>query len=278
MRRMDVEELMNGPSPEATIAAFLRILVAVKQRREQLVNDSEAWKQMIVDTALESPLFWTAALDLLVSLGTFWNISFGATATEVALAKRKSIEKAYLMNACHAPTPILGKKYWLDDVIAVVPSDTKELSDAFQGLDPKDQGEAIWKDDDYSALPPHLKAFRIIMGNLETFERLFFFNCGKFLSSIESSASRDTILDFLDPDTTGALESFRTKVRAEVEFLEDIQFQLASASSIMSTPRSQPFAAAGSDMSALRDYVQWSTDIPPNTPTLVAMQRLLMSI
>ena len=171
-----------------------------------------------------------------------------------------------------------GGKYWLDNVIAVVPSDTEELSDAFQGLDPKDQGEAMWKDGDYSGLESHLKAFRIIMGNLETFERLFFFNWGKFLSEIESSDSRETISDFLDPQTTGALESFRTKVRAEVEFLEDIQVQLESASSIMSTPRSQPFAAAGSDMSALRDYVQWSTDIPPNTPTLVAMQRLLMSI
>ena len=278
MRRMDVEELMNGTSPEATVAVFLRILVAVKQRREQLVNDSEAWKQMIVDTALESPLFWTAALELLVLLGTFWNINFGDTATQVALAMRDSTKKAYLMKKCTAPTRMSGKKYWLDNVIVVVPSDTQELSDAFQGLDPKDQGEAIWKDDDYGALPPQLKSFRIIIGNLEIFERLFFFNWGKFLSSIESSDSRETISDFLDPQTTGALDSFRTKVRAEVEFLEDIQFQLASASSIMSTPRSQPFAAAGSDMSALRDYVQWSTDIPPNTPTLVAMQRLLMSI
>ena len=116
------------------------------------------------------------------------------------------------------------------------------------------------------------------MRNLEIFERLFFVNWNQFLSGIERSGSRETISDFLDPQTTGALESFRTKVRAEVEFLNNIQFQLESASSIMSTPRSKGFNAAGSDMSALRDYVQWSTDIPPNTPTLVAMQRLLMSI
>ena len=99
------------------------------------------------------------------------------------------------------------------------------------------------------------------------------------------SDSEGTISGFLNRRTTGALESFRTKVRDEVEFLINIQLQLESVSSIMSTPtknagrvRSKGFNAAGSDMSALRDYVHWSTDIPPNTPTLVAMQRLLMSM
>ena len=31
-------------------------------------------------------------------------------------------------------------------------------------------------------------------------------------------------------------------------------------------------------MSMLRDYLQWSSDMPPNTPTLVVMQRMLVSL
>jgi hypothetical protein len=32
------------------------------------------------------------------------------------------------------------------------------------------------------------------------------------------------------------------------------------------------------DMSELTGHVPWSTGLPPNTPTLVAMQRLLMRL
>lgn len=284
--------LMDGKSPEDTVEAFLRCLVKLKDRRTQLLKESDTWKQLIVEAASEPASepgapFWTALLELLVLLGVFWNISFAATATQARVAaatyalnkenKNKKIDavklKESVTSKCSAPTG-MSKKYWLTDVLDSIPPDTRELLEAFQGLYPNDRGDAIWKNVPWNKLSDELKSFRTIVGNLEIFETLF----GEAWKKIEIpiGISGNLMKTFLNESKEDPFVRLRTTIREELNFLKELRKEM-----VWLPPRRGEIKGLGkakSEMSVLRDYRQSSADVTPNTLTLVAMQRTLMSM
>ena len=289
---------MDGKSPEDTVEAFLRCLDKVKDRRTKLLEDSETWKQLIADAASEpasepgAPL-WTAAFELLVLLGVFWNISFAATATQARVAaatyarkkegKKQKIDavelKKSVTNKCSVPTGMSSKQYWLTDVLDSIPPDTRELLEAFQDLDPKDRGDAIWKNVPWSKLSDELKSFRIIVGNLEIFETLFRKAWKKIQIAI--GISGNPMKKFLNEREEDPFVRLRTKITDELNFLKQLSEEMVWWHVPPRTNNSGPIKGLGnakSEMSVLRDYLQCSADMTPNTPTLVAMQRTLMSM
>ena len=280
----EVYMLMDGKSPEDTVETFLCCLDTLEYMRNKLLKDSDTWKQLIVEAASEPGMpFWTTLLELLVSLEVFWNISFAATATQAGLAattyarkKKNQIVpaklKKYVTENCTGPTGMSEKGYWLTDVLASVPP-TRELLRAYRGLAPKDKGDAIWKDVPWVELPDELRSFQIIVGNLETFETLFREAWEKLQTGIGN-------WEFLDVRREDRL---RSKIWDELDFLRQLSEEMwpVPPPTNNSGPILGPIKGLGkakSEMSVLRDYLQCSADVTPNTLTLVAMQRTLMSM
>ena len=112
------------------------------------------------------------------------------------------------------------------------------------------------------------------MGNIEQFGRDFRVQYNKYMNPIVVKLGKKSDISILlDPDTVGGYGDFGKKAWAEVYFLSSNMQKLDEA--------------VGAVLNSTADLVKldgkgkadtWSTGVPPNTPTLVAMQRLLMRL
>ena len=169
------------------------------------------------------------------------------------------------------------KPTWLDSVFDKIHNAT-ELYTSYRGLQGDDKGNAIYDiryDTEKRPVPEHLELFVGIMGDLEQFGTDFCDEYKIFERVIAKQGEHDNAIGtLLDSKTKGNYGDFGVKARAAVLFVRRNRRKLREAGVTGPTSTGQTKRLrleAGADMSALRD-------LPPNTPTLVAMQRLLVSL
>ena len=283
----------QGSSPEAACEAQLSVLAAVQENKKLLGIDTTTWTHTIVDMAIATvqgrPELWAAALRLCIALDGFWNTKFADTATKSSVVvtkwkgKRMTRETVMTeMNKNRKKEP--ENPTWLDLVFEKIPNATKVYT-SYSGLQGDDKGNAIWDiryDTEKRPVPDHLQHFVSIMKDLENFTDDFCIKYNTFKSVIARQGEYDNAIGtLLDLKTKGNYGDFGMKARAAVLFLKTNRQKLRDAGVTGPTSTGQIARLNGlatADMSAVTGHVPWSTGIPPNTPTLVVMQRLLMRL
>ena len=249
----------------------LGVLAAVQKNKKKLYGETKEWTASIVKMAMKTvhdrPGLWDAVMKLCVALDGFWNTKFADTATKAGIAvkvNKKSSEAKILKYVEDALEKGPG---WMAPVMKKIPN-AEEVHESYKRLEGPDQGNVIWDpryDTEERAVPDYLQYFTGKMVDLERFGNAYSRQYKEFESVIGKNDKDIDVL--LDKQTKGDYGDFGLKARTEVIFIRKCKKDLRDAR-----------VGVNRDIAQVLKLYPGNTGLPPNTPTLVAMQRLLMSL
>jgi hypothetical protein len=263
----------------------LGVLAAVQTNKKKLYGETKEWTASIVTMAMRTvhdrPGLWDAAMKLCVALDGFWNTKFAHTASKAGIAVKNNKKASFPYLLTYVQDPLVKGPGWMAPVTKKIPN-ARELHDSYNGLQGPDQGNAIWDpryDNENRAVPDYLQYFAGRMADLERFRNAY---CDQYNEFEGVIGKKDKDIDvLLDNQTRGDYGDFGLKARTEVIFIRKYRQDLKSARAGVDRDIAEVvklYPGNTTDMSELTGHVPWSTGLPPNTPTLVAMQRLLMRL
>ena len=267
----------------------MRVLVAVQEHKKELDDGAEEWTDLIVRmavrTVVKRPRLWTAALNLCVALDGFWNTKFADTASKASIAVKETKNITEEKVKKQVKGELKTKQGWLGVTLGKIPN-ARELHNAYSDMEHEDQANAIYDirtDMEKRPVPDYLQYFVRTMRDIENFGNEFRVNYNTYMGPIVArlGAKKSDIGILLDLQTEGGYGDFGKKAWAEVSFLSGNMQALDEAKGAVLNSTADLANLDGkrkAGMSELTGHGAWTGGMPPNTPTLVAMQRLLMRV